>query len=87
MCCNYLIRWYIINEGAKKQYKYFNMNCISGEFRKKNPYSGLNENKIGFDGIPTEYIGEFDLILNNFNYKLYQSFSKEKNYKLKNMNN
>ena len=86
LCCNYLIRWYIINEGVKKQYKYFNMNCISGEFRKKNPYSGLNENKIGFDGIPTEYIGEFDLILNNFNYKLYQSFSKEKNYKLKNMN-
>ena len=63
------------------------MNCISGEFSKKNPYSGLNENNIGFDGIPTEYIGEFDLILNNFNYKLYQSFSKEKNYKLKNMNN
>ena len=87
LCCNYLIRWYIINEGVKKQYKYFNMSCISGEFRKKNPYSGLNENKIGFDGIPTEYIGEFDLILNNFNYKLYQSFSKEKNYKLKNMNN
>ena len=86
LCCNYLIRWYIINEGVKKQYKYFNMNGISGEFRKKNPYSGLNENKIGFDGIPTEYIGEFDLILNNFNYKLYQSFSKEKNYKLKNMN-
>ena len=87
LCCNYLIRWYIINEGVKKQYKYFNMNCISGEFRKKNPYSGLNENKIGFDGIPTEYIGEFDLILNNFNYKLYRSFSTEKNYKLKNMNN
>lgn len=84
LCCNYLIRWYIINEAKQKNYKYFNMNCISGDFRNKNPYTGLNENKMGFDGIPTEYIGEFDLILNNFNYKLYQSFSKEKNYKLKN---
>lgn len=84
LCCNYLVRWFIIHESKQKKFKYFNMNCICGDFRTKNPYSNLNENKLGFDGIPTEYIGEFDLILNNFNYKLYQSFSKEKNYKLKN---
>lgn len=84
LCCNYLIRWYIINESKQKNFKYINWGNIVGDFRTKNQYTGLNENKLGFGGIPTEYIGEFDLILNNFNYKLYQSFTKDKNYKLKN---
>ena len=84
LCCNYLIRWFIIHEAKQQNIKYFNLNCICGDFKHPNPFSNLNENKMGFDGIPTEYIGEFDLILNNFNYKIYQSFSKDKNYKLKN---
>lgn len=83
LCCNYLIRWFIINEASKKNYKYFNIGNICGDFRNKNPYSNLNENKLGFDSIPTEYIGEFDLVLDSFNYKLYQNFSKEKDFKFK----
>ena len=39
--------------------------------------------KLGFNTVPTEYIGEFDLILNKFNYSIYKGFSKDKNYKLK----
>lgn len=80
---NYLIRWYIINDAKNKNYKFFNMNAMTGEFIKQNPYSNLNENKLGFGCIPIEYIGEFELIIDNFNYKLYQSFSKDKNYKFK----
>lgn len=80
---NYLIRWYIINDAKNKNYKFVNMNAMTGEFIKQNPYSNLNENKLGFGCIPTEYIGEFELIIDNFNYKLYQSFSKDKNYKFK----
>ena len=83
ICCNYLTRWFIINEASKKNYKYFNIGNICGDFRNKNPYSNLNENKLGFDSIPTEYIGEFDLVLDPFNYKLYQNFSKEKDFKFK----
>lgn len=81
--CNYLTRWFIINEGVKKNYKYLNLGNIVGEFRRKNPYSNLNENKLGFGSIPTEYIGEFDIILDAFNYKLYQNFSKEKTFQFK----
>ena len=54
------------------------MNAVVGEFEKKNQYSGLNEMKLGFNTIVTEYIGEFDLILNNFTYNLFKSFNKEK---------
>lgn len=81
--CSYLLKWYIINECSKKGLKYFNMNAIVGEFKRRNPYSNLNEMKLGFNTVPTEYIGEFDLILNNFNYSIYKGFSKDKNYKLK----
>lgn len=81
--CNYLTRWFIINEATQKGYKYFNLNNIVGDFKNKNPYSNLNENKLGFGSIPTEYIGEFDLVLDQFNYRLYQNFSKEKDFKFK----
>lgn len=80
--CNYLLKWYIINECNKKGLKYFNMNAIVGEFNKKNPYTNLNEMKLGFNTVPTEYIGEFDLVLNNFNYSIYKGLKKDKNYKL-----
>ena len=82
--CTYLIKWFIINEAKKKELKYVNFNAIVGEFKKQNQYKQLNELKLGLNTIPTEYIGEFELILNKFNYTLYKNFSKEKNYKLKN---
>jgi len=34
--------------------------------------------KLGFNSIITEYIGEFDIILNNFTYNLYKSLGKNK---------
>lgn len=81
--CNYLTKWYIINESKNKGINYVNFNAIVGEFKQKNAYKQLNEMKLGFNTIPTEYIGEFDLVLNKFNYTIYKNFSKDKNYKLK----
>ena len=43
-----------------------------------NKYSGLNEMKLGFSTTITEYLGEFDIVLNNFTYNLYKSFNKNK---------
>ena len=82
LCSNYLLRWYIIDDSKKRGLKLFNMNAITGVFDMKNKYYNLNEMKLGFGAIPTEYIGEFELILSNFNYSIYKSFSKDKNYKL-----
>ena len=68
----------MISDYNQQGLKYLNMNAVVGEFEKKNQYSGLNEMKLGFNTIVTEYIGEFDLILNNFTYNLFKSFNKEK---------
>lgn len=84
LCANYLIRWFIINEAKNKNYKFLNLNYMVGEFVKKTPYFNLNDNKLGFGCIPTEYIGEFELVIDNLNNKLFQSFSKDKNYMFKN---
>lgn len=74
---SYLIKWQMINDYANMGYKYINMNAVAGEFEKENKYSGLNETKLGFNSIVTEYIGEFDIVLNNFSYNLYKTFSKK----------
>lgn len=75
---NYLLKWKIIEEYNKKGYKYFNLNAITGEFQQKNKYSGLNEMKMGFNAVATEYIGEFDLIINPIMYNLYKGMKKGK---------
>lgn len=81
---NYLLKWEIIKYYQQKGYKYFNLNAVSGEFDEKNNYEGLNEMKLGFGAVVTEYIGEFDIILNGLTYNLYKSFNKEKENKQKN---
>lgn len=75
---NYLIKWRMVDDYNKRKLKYLNLNAIVGEFEKKNKYSGLNEMKLGYNTIITEYVGEFDIVLNNFTYNLYKSFNKNK---------
>ena len=75
---SYLLKWRLIDDYNKQHLKYLNLNGVVGEFERKNKYSGLNEMKLGFNSIITEYIGEFDVILNNFTYNLYKSFNKNK---------
>lgn len=74
---SYLIKWQMINDYANMGYKYLNLNAVVGEFERENKYSGLNESKLGYNSVVTEYIGEFDIILNNFSYNLYKNFSKK----------
>lgn len=73
---NYLIRWQMIKDYTEQGFKYINLNAIVGDFENKNQYSGLNESKLGFNATVTEYIGEFDIILNNFTYNLYKKMNK-----------
>lgn len=75
---NYLLKWQLINDYNNLGFKYLNLNAIVGEFEQKNEYSGLNEAKLGFNATITEYIGEFDIILNNFSYNLYKKMNKNK---------
>ena len=73
-----LIKWQLINDYNSQGLKYINLNGIVGDFENKNEYSGLNESKLGFNSTITEYIGEFDIVLNNFSYNLYKKTNKNK---------
>jgi len=73
-----LIKWQLINDYNNQGLKYLNLNGIVGEFEKPNEYSGLNESKLGFNSTITEYVGEFDIVLNSFAYNLYKKTNKNK---------
>ncbi len=75
---NYLVKWQLINDYNNEGLKYINLNGIVGEFEKENEYSGLNEAKLGYNSTITEYIGEFDIVLNNFAYNWYKKMNKNK---------
>lgn len=64
---NYFLHFNII-EYYKNDYHYLDLNGFTGDFSKSNPYKGLNDFKIGFKPKLYEFIGEFDLILNERNY-------------------
>ena len=73
----YSLKWYLIQYYNRKGYKYLNLNEIAGEFEEKHKYSELNESKLGFDTTVTEYIGEFEIILNGFSYNLFRNMDKK----------
>ncbi len=75
---NYLIKWKMIVNGKDKNYKYINLNAVSGNFKDERKYTGLNEMKLGFAPVITEYIGEFDLIITPIPYTLYRNLNKKK---------
>ena len=76
---NYLLKWHVIEKYAKNGALYIDLNAITGYFEKNNKYRGLNEMKLGYNSDVTEYIGEFDLVLNKGQYKKFnnsKSFNK-----------
>jgi len=79
LCANYLTKWKIIEKYANSNIEFFNLNAISGVFNAKdNKYKGLNEMKFSYNAIANEYIGEFNLIINNPMYSLYKGMSSKK---------
>lgn len=76
---DYLLKWHLICKGYERRYKYINLGGVSGDFSANNKYKILNESKLGFNTVVSEYIGEFDIILNNFAYNLYKNFGAKKN--------
>lgn len=74
-CPLYLTKWEIIKKYLNSDFKYFDINAVTGIFDKneENAYRGLNEMKLGFNTTIYEYIGEFNLIINNPIYALYKN--------------
>lgn len=79
LCATYLTKWKIIEKYAQSKIKVFNMGGISGNFdNKNNRYKGLNEMKFGYNCYGVEYIGEFNLIVNNPIYSIYKGLNLNK---------
>ncbi len=68
----FLTKWEIIEKYAKLGAVYFDLNAITGYFAESNKYKGLNEMKLGFGAEVTEYIGEFDLVMNHTIYNIHK---------------
>ena len=67
-CPNYFLHYELIKY-YKKDYDYIDLNGITGDYSKNNPYKGLDEFKKGFNPLTFEYIGEYDFIINEGLYK------------------
>ncbi len=78
---NYFLHYEILNY-YKDQFKFADLNGLSGNFSKNNPYYGLNKFKLSFNPRVYEFIGEFDLIINEKKYnKLLNSNKLKKEFK------
>lgn len=64
---NYYLHYQILDY-YKKYYDFADLNGMTGDFSNTNPYHGLNKFKLGFKPKVYEFIGEYDLIINNTMY-------------------
>ena len=65
---NYYLH-YEIMKYYQNYFDYLDLNGMTGDFSKKNPYKGLNEFKLGFNPKVYEFIGEYDLPIKLNKYK------------------
>lgn len=72
----YLLQWEMIKYAKNNNYKKFNFYGIDGNFNKNYKNYGLFDFKRGFNCNVVELIGEFDLVFNKFEYKLYNILYK-----------
>ena len=88
-CPNYFLHYKLI-EYYKDDYDFMDLNGITGDFTKENPYKGLDEFKMGFKPMAFENIGEYDYIINDGLYKSMEQsgqLAKEFKRKEKSINN
>lgn len=64
---NYFL-YYALIKYYQNDYKYMDLNGITADLSNENYYHGLNRFKMGFNPDIYEYIGEFDLIINEKSY-------------------
>ena len=67
-----VLKWKIIEEYSKKGFTKFHFNGITGDFTKRNKYTGLLTFKKGFNAVVTEYIGEYTFVFNHIKYGIYK---------------
>ncbi|XOU94125.1 MAG: lipid II:glycine glycyltransferase FemX [Candidatus Kerfeldbacteria bacterium] len=75
----HLLQWQQIKDAKESNYKYYDFGGIAPDgSAKEMAWSGITRFKKGFGGHGVSYLGVYDLILNNFWYKLYKIVKKIK---------
>ncbi len=68
-----LMMWEMIKYGQKQKCQSFDMwGALPPEAGKKNPWYGFHRFKQGYNPEHVEYLGSFDIVYNNFQYRLFQ---------------
>ncbi len=73
---NYLLQWNMIQWAVEKGCRIYDFRGVSGDLDESNPLYGLYKFKKGFNGEFTEFVGEFDLILNKPLYVMIDKATK-----------
>lgn len=68
---NFLLQWEMIEWAKSIGCTVYDFRGISGDLDPTNPLYGLFRFKKGFNGVYTEFIGEFDLVFDSLMYKLW----------------
>lgn len=66
------MQWSMISDSIDLGCYLYDFRGVSGDLNPENPLYGLYRFKKGFNGNFVEFIGEFDLVINNFVYTLYK---------------
>ncbi len=70
---NFLLQWEMIKWAKEAGCTVYDFRGISGDLDPASPLYGLYRFKKGFNGVYTEFIGEFDLIFDPLMYKLWDT--------------
>lgn len=76
-----LLTYEIMKFFGKMNYKYINLGSVTGNFNSTSKYYPLLLSKLGFNSSILEYIGEFNIIINPFMYRIYKKREKKKEKK------
>ena len=68
----HLLMWKIMEKYSKLGYKRFNLGGVTDIRINNQKYKGLNEFKLNFNSSVVEYIGDFELIINQPKYFLFR---------------
>ena len=76
----YVLIWELIKKYKSEGFMYINLNAVVGDFNKEDlgKYKTLNNIKLSFNSTVMEYIGEFDLVINERAYNKYKGLVQKK---------
>lgn len=80
---NYLIQWEMIRWAKSQGCTLYDFRGVSGDLSEDNPLFGLYKFKKGFNGVFTEFIGEWDYVYRPFLYTVWKTAEKIYSGKLK----